>query len=333
MGRGPGHGDGCAGDARRQARGADGPRHPTGGQVDVCSSTDVEGLDPAAGPAVENKTERRIDKPRLAKRGLRSRQAGGHAGDAVAATALHVGIGQVAGQACCDPLSAEAGQGRAGGRGGGAQGDAVAGGRQIDGRRQIPRLDVAASQRRSRHAGDQPHQFAVVQSRITQHADRAIVGVDAHPGALDDDDGAAAVRLRWPAGEFPDQRVQRAERQLSIAQGGAHDRPDQPHPARRHAQAPGRPGSADRIVDLDPFDGHIGVGRIADPDPGHEAVQFDPLDIHVGRDAFALQPSDQHLPGGGAAVQPEDGQQNQNDRECDEHDTKQTPSAAGGAWR
>ncbi len=240
---------------------------------------------------------------------------------AITAPGLQVGVGQGGGSrhACRRSLHAEPGELL------GAEierdGDPVARGGQLQRASQASRLGLAAAQRGRRHSRRQPHQFAVIDSRIGQQRHRSVFGVQPQPAAFDQDQGTAAVGTGRPAGELFDQTVERSERQCSIAPARLGHRSHQTDPAGRHPEPARRPGQADRIIDLDPLNGHIGIVRIADGDAADETVQLQTLDFDLGRNAALVQPADQDFPRGGAPVQPRQSQQNgdhdEKDQRCD----------------
>ena len=70
--------------------------------------------------------------------------------------------------------------------------------------------------------------------------------------------------------------------------------PDQADAAGRDPQARARPRQADGVVDLDPFDRHIGIAGVADADAADEAVQLHTFDLDIGWNAAFVQPADQN---------------------------------------
>ncbi|MNQ62235.1 hypothetical protein D3C85_765740 [compost metagenome] len=318
-----------------------------GPEPGLALADDLEGLDPALGPAVEVQRGFGLAALEPARGQGVGGQAGGDDGAAVAATRLQIGVGQVSGQA--QPGGGPAGvrHGEAVGGGLDLQRHAVADGGQVDDGAQAAGLDVAALQRGGGQAGVQPHQLAVVDAGVGQDLNRAVFGVDAGAAAFDDDQGRALVGARRLGHELFDQRVQRAQGQLALLPAGAGQRPDQADAAGGHAQPALGPGQAQGVVDLDPFDLELRIARIADADLADEAVDFELLDLDVGVDALAVQPADQKLAGGGAPVQikgcGQDDQKQQADQQRDQRCARDRPlGAAGlgsgslvgqGAWR
>jgi len=194
-----------------------------------------------------------------------------------------------------------------------------------------PRLDVGALQRGGGQAGVEPHQLAVVNARVGQHLNRSVFGVDTGAAALDDDHGRALVGARRPGHELLDQRVQRAERELAVLPAGAGQGAHQTDAAGGDAQPGFRPGHAQGVVDLDPFDLEVGVARIADADLADEAVDFELLDLDVGVDALPVQPAGQQLARGSAAVQIEGGGQNSQQQDADQQDKQRRPGGRARA--
>ncbi len=320
---GPGGGQTQTGDGRRCVRAID----PGGAKIGRAGPIDAEGLDPTRRLAIEGQAPVGI-----ARRGVAGGEAGGRDAQidprpAVATPGLQIWIGQVAGQGQTGRLAADAGQARVLGGSGEMQGDAIARRGQIDCGLQPPRLGGSALEGRRGHPGGQPHQLAVVNAGVTEDVGRAVVGVEPDAGALDQNQRAAAVGTRRTASEALDQRVQRAKVQFAVADAGAHHRADKTNPRGRQAYPSLGPGRADGVVDLDPFDDHVRIGGVADADAGHQAVQFEPLDLHVGLDALLLQPTDQDLPRRRAAVEVEQGRQDQQHADDRAHDQQGAATA------
>ncbi|MNQ62210.1 hypothetical protein D3C85_765490 [compost metagenome] len=271
---------------------------------------DLEGFDPAFGQAVEVEHGLGLAALDSARRQGVGGQSGGENSAAVAATHLQVRIGQVAGQVQPGGGPARLGHGEAVGGGLDLQRHAVAGGGQVDDGAQAARFRVAALQRGRGQAGVQPHQPAVVDAGVSQHLNRAVVGVDAGAAAFHYDQGCALVGARRPGHEFLNQRVQRAERELAVLPAGASQGADQTNAVRRHPYSRPGPRHAQGVIDFDPFDLEVGIARVADADLADEAVHLQPLDLDVGVDALSVQPAGQQLARGGAPVQVEGGRQN-----------------------
>ena len=274
----------------------------------------AKGFKPAAGRAVEAGPHGRLGHARPADRqSIRLQRRLDHRAP-IAPAALQVGIGQIAGEAearavAAGPLGAESGR-----RGVEPQGDPVPACGQVDVAGQAVGLRRSAFQRRRRHAGDQPHQLAVLHSGVAARLDRAVLGIEPQPSLFDDHQRGARIRARRPAGEALHQGIQRSERQLAFAPARPHHWPQQANAAGRDAKTFARPGRADGVVDLHPLDHHVGVAGIADADATDKAVQLDPFHLDFGGHALTFQPSDQHLARGDPAVQIGQRQQHKQNR-------------------
>ena len=295
-------------------------------------SVDAEGLDPAPGLSVKRQSP--VDG---AGRHLAAGKAGGRHTQfeprpAIATPALDIGIRKVAGQDQSGVIAPEAGQARPIGRSGKTDSDTITGRRQFEGALQPLGLEITAPESRCGHPGAQSHQLAVVEAGVAEDVNRTMVGVEPRAGALDKDQRAAAVGTGRAAGKALDQGIQRAERQPAVTKAGAHHRADQADTRRREPEPRFRPWRADSVVDLDPFDDHIGVRSVADADAGHQTVQFQPLDLQIGLDALLIQPSDQEMSRRRAPVQVEEGRQDQQHAEDRAHDQQGAATAcADGA--
>ena len=303
----------------------------SGAKVDRAGPVNMEGLDPAGCLAVEGQTQISV-----ARRCFSGGEAGGrrmqiNPRTPVAVPDLQVGIGQVADHGRPDRLAGEAGQARASRRSRDAQGDAIARRGQIDRGLQPSRFGVPTLEGRRRHPGRQPHQLAVIDAGVAEDVGRAVVGVEPDPRALNQNQWTPAVGTGGLAGEALDQRIQRAEGQFAVPDAGAHHRADQSDTGGCQADPSLRPGRAEGVIDLDPFDGDVRVCRVADPDTGCQTVQLQPIDLHVGLNALLLQPADQDLSRRGTAVEVEQGRQDKQDAEYHPRDPKGAP--APGAHR